>query len=385
MKRRIITFSIFTLAILLIFSRCKPRNADRRQHGFATREEFKNLSRKEQVKKCGSCHEAIYKNEMLGPHANAWKNLRAHIDFINSTEYDCAYYKGLVKRDSASCYGCHTSTNMYESVFRMNINEGDYALAPRLKKRKFLVMRSDEEATTGTDCITCHFNGSGVVAGENFKASERAADCPAYCKPRASKFFSSNANCQPCHEEQFNDVFAMNSSKSTNITCASCHEEKNAQGKYTHYTYWAHNPKEKAEPENLDLFSGVTASYLPQENVCRVTWCNKLMPHRASVCTELVAVVEIKDGNRIIKQDTIRLNRRDEHIAHIRNGPGFKSFPGISGFEFSKEGDSVVKEIVLPPISKSANYNISITGIKKEQYWLNDSINSVYFKKSFQL
>ena len=379
MKFRIIGCSIFMLAVLLIFSRCKSRNADKREHYFAGLDDFKKLSREEQVKKCGSCHEAIYKNEMLGPHAHAYTNLQGHIQFVRSKEYDCQEYKDLLSNGSEKCYTCHTSKDLYQSVFGMK--RGDFGIInPKGMRKRDIAM-----AATGIDCITCHFDGSRVIAGENFKPKAEAFNCPVYCRPVASKFFSSNANCQPCHAEQVDDVELLNKTKHTNLSCASCHEERDLQGKFTHYTYWAHNPKEKAGPEYLNLFNGITADYILDKNEFKIVWRNKYMPHKASVCTELVAFVEIKDEDKVIRLDTMRLNRRVRHIHDIEGKFIIKDFPGSTGHEFDTLNDSLVKVIAAPPFATHSKYSIIVTGIKKEQYWLNDSINTLYYKKSFEL
>jgi hypothetical protein len=379
MKAKTAAFSIICAIALLIFSQCKWGNAEKKQHDFAQLQEFKKLNRVDQVKKCGSCHKAEYDNEMKGPHAHAHTNLEAHINFINGAKYDYADYKTFVNNNNDLCYTCHTSKNIYEGVFAMAGN--DFGMNPNGK----MEMRNTTERTTGIDCITCHFDGERVVTDGEFKPAENTTNCPSYCSPIASKFFGTNANCQPCHMEQFDDVSALNTSSQAHLTCGGCHDEKNAQGKYTHYTYWAHNPTDKTEPENLDLFNGLSASYLPGDKAVKIVWQNKYMPHRSSACTELVALIEIKDGDKTIKRDTMRLNRRTKHLDDISHKMVFKDFPGITGYEFKTLGDSLVKIIVAPAPSKHSNYSISVTGIKKEQYWLNDSINTVYYKKSTPL
>ena len=109
------------------------------------------------------------------------------------------------------------------------------------------------------------------------------------------------------------------------------------------------------------------------------------MPHKASVCTELVAFVEIKDEDKVIRLDTMRLNRRVRHIHDIEGKFIIKDFPGSTGHEFDTLNDSLVKVIAAPPFATHSKYSIIVTGIKKEQYWLNDSINTLYYKKSFEL
>jgi len=375
MKTKTTVFFILVAIVLLIFSQCKWENTEKKQHDFVQLQEFKKLSRAEQVKKCGQCHQAEYDNEMKGPHANANTNLEAHINFVNGGKYDYKDYKTFVNNNNDLCYTCHTTKNIYEGVFAMAGT--DFGINPQGK----MEMRNAVERTTGIDCITCHFDGERVVTTAGFKPSEKQKDCPSYCSPVASKFFGSNANCQPCHSEQFDDVTALNTTSHTNLTCGNCHSEKDAQGKYTHYTYWAHNAAGKTEPENLNLFNGLSASYLPAGKQFKMVWRNNYMPHRSSACTELVAFIEIKDGDKTIKRDTMRLNRRTKHINDILHKMVFHNFPGVTGYEFKTLGDSLVKVIAAPTAARQGNYTIHVTGIKKEQYWLNDSINTVYYKK----
>src|SRR5687768_17545874 len=68
-------------------------------HRFLETEEFKQLSRKEQVDKCGSCHKQEYENELKGPHSHAYQMLKEHKAFVNSPLYDCDFYTRQVNGD----------------------------------------------------------------------------------------------------------------------------------------------------------------------------------------------------------------------------------------------------------------------------------------------
>ena len=242
--------------------------------------------------------------------------------------------------------------------------------------------RPEIDATTGIDCITCHFDGNRVVTGKDFKLlTKEEENCPVYCKPVASGFFSSNKNCQPCHVEQYEGVEEFNQANKGVVTCRSCHEEKNAQGKYTHYTYWAHDAKGKTEPENLNLFNGISVSYQADKNAVKVTWSNKYMPHKISECTEMVAFVEVKDGNKVLANDTLRSNRRVRYMEEGKH----TTFDGKTGYEFKGLNDELDKIIMLPKSSGAKNYTVSVKGIKKEQFWISDSISTLHFSKTFKL
>src|SRR5947209_4726229 len=77
--------------VLLPIVRCN-QHTTAYYHGFLQTDEFKNLTRDKQVKKCGTCHKQEYENEMNGPHANAYKNLLAHLAFVNGDKYNCDFY-----------------------------------------------------------------------------------------------------------------------------------------------------------------------------------------------------------------------------------------------------------------------------------------------------
>jgi hypothetical protein len=384
MKIKLAIVSVFILSLAVILLQCRNKTGKRLKHDFTASDEFKKLSRSEQVEKCGSCHKEIYENEMAGPHANAYKNLQAHIAFIESDAYDYATYKKIVSTAKEACIGCHASKNMYESIFTMGDNDYEMTTTFFGKKRKPR-MRDEASRMTGIDCITCHFDGEAVITGTNFESSD-TGNCPGYCNPVASPFFSSIANCAPCHMGQFKGTRDFNEQNKVNLTCASCHEEKNPSGKYTHYTYWAHNPPNKLLPDYLNLFTGIRGEYLADKNVVKIIWKNNLTPHEASHCTELAAIITILDDSLAVAKDTIRLNRKTVHVENMSKSIDVKEFPGTAGLEFKGLGDSIVKFISLPLLSgKQPMYKLSLLGIKKEQYWLSDSIHTKYYQKIITL
>jgi hypothetical protein len=382
MRKANIAALIFTVAAaVLIFTQCQrdkvnPFTETKSYHDFVN---FKRLSRVEQVKACGKCHQEIYENEMNGPHARAYQNLLAHAAFVNSNQYDCKAYCAQVNEVLPHCTECHTGGNLFETVFKNNPDEQEVMAGIDHKVNYGAVSRDSATLITGVDCITCHYNGKNVVTTMDFVKSPAKTDCPDYCNPEKSGLFTSNINCYPCHQEQ---VVTMAGYPTKPASCNSCHEEKNANGKYTHYTYWAHNPPGKKIPEQLNIFQGVAASYSESNNAVKVTWNNGLLPHVRSVCTELVAVVEVTQNNKHIKSDTIRINRKPEHAKGLTRWFKGNPVPGVPGTEFASLSDSIVRYITLPASVQTKGLQVNITGFKKEQYWLSDSIRTIYLQKT---
>ncbi|HLP19022.1 MAG TPA: hypothetical protein VK174_01900, partial [Chitinophagales bacterium] len=281
-----------------------------------------------------------------------------------------------------NCTKCHTGGNLFETVFKNDAdkerviegikNGNDYSALPR----------ESSSWVTGVDCITCHYNGKNVVTSANFIKSPGKPGCPDFCNPAPSVLFSSNMTCYPCHQEQ---VVSMDGYPSKEVACSSCHGEKDADAKLTHYTYWAHNPIGRVTPPSLNIFNGINASYSKNNHAVQIVWMNEVLPHMRSVCTELVAVVEVSKNNSTVKSDTIRINQKSYHDKQL--APWFKDrpVPGCSGTEFKHLNDSIVRFISLPPSLKHADLEVNIIGYKKEQYWLSDSMRSVYMQKKVVL
>lgn len=353
---------------------------DKEKHPVNERNGFKKLTRQQQNEKCGSCHKEIYENEKNGPHANAYKMLSSHFDFIESPAYDFDGYRHFLEFNKKDCESCHAAQNLYEDVFK-SFDDTSYSHIDFYKPHAmFVSLRSIEERSTGVDCMTCHYNGQRVVTSADFKPSN-TGECPTFCRPVASKLFSSNLNCYPCHAEQVGDLEKLGSVSGTSKTCASCHSETNTAGKYTHYTYWAHNPEDKKLPERLNIFNDIRASRNTKTGCIEFFWLNNSLPHITSVCTELVAFVAVKYGGAVVAKDTIRLNRKTQHERELAQFVP-SGFPGIYGKEFKGLNDTIKSKISLRPNASLENYSVSILGIKKEQYWLNDSISSIYFNKT---
>lgn len=343
---------------------------------------FKRLSRAEQVLACAKCHPAIYENEMNGPHANAYRNLLSHTAYIAGKQYDCAPYCAHVSEVLPGCAKCHSGANLFETVFKNVANPHEVVNGIVAGNNYDVLPRHTSTLITGVDCITCHYNGKNVVTQAAFVRKKNDTACPDFCSPQPSGLFSSNLSCYPCHQEQ---VITMDGYPLKPAACNTCHGERDNTGKTTHYTYWAHNPSGKNFPSQLGIFNNINAEYSQQAGGIKVVWKNSTLPHVRSVCTELVTVVDVISNGEFIKTDTIRINRKTEHDKQLSRWFKGLPVPGNTGVEFTGLNDSIVRFISLPVKQRAGKYVVNVTGYKKEQYWLNDSVNTVYYKKSILL
>lgn len=356
-----------------------------RGHKMVDIDAFNKLSRAEQVQACAKCHQQIYENEMNGPHANAFKNLTRHFEYVNHESYADTAYKHLLADAGGVCVSCHTGNALFETVFAGMASEADLKKNIAAGKKISAGVRTiAKDNLTGVDCITCHYNGKNVVTSATF-VSANDTSCPGYCSPKPSALFSSNYSCFPCHFEQvecLDKYYTEN--KIATASCVSCHNEHLNNGKSTHYTYWAHNTAGRKLPDDVNIFQGINVAYDAARKSFRVVWTNKVLPHPRSLCTELIAVVEVQAGGKKVS-DTIRLNRKPERDKMICNWYKNTSVPGHDGVEFSGMNDSILKYIPAPWAANARSAEVKISGYKKEQYWLNDSIHSDYLLKSYQV
>lgn len=372
------------IAVAIVFTHCqrdKP-NSFKSTASFHNFIDFKHLSRAEQVKACAKCHASIYENEMNGPHANAYRNLIQHKEYIGRKEYDCAPYCAQVNDALPGCVKCHSGANLFETVFKNAGSPGEVVRGISAGINYDVLPRDTATLITGVDCITCHYNGQNVVTQTAFVKTKGGTACPDFCSPVPSQLFASNLSCYPCHQEQ---VVTMQGYPLTAVTCNTCHGERDKTGKTTHYTYWAHNPADKAFPARLGIFSSIDAVLSKPAGGINVTWRNNTLPHVRSVCTELVAVVEVTSNGKFVTADTIRINRKTEHDKQMSGWFKDLPVPGSTGTEFTKLNDSITRFIALPPTKLAGRFTVNITGYKKEQYWLHDSVNTIYAKKSIVL
>lgn len=385
-----LVYGLWVIVIaVLVLAQCKRDKpmpvSYSRGHKIVDIEAFNKLSRAEQVKACAKCHQQIYENEMNGPHANAFKNLTRHLEYVKSESYADTAYKQLLAEENGVCISCHTGTALFETAFAGMASEADLKKSITAGKKIPAGVRSiANDNLTGVDCITCHYNGKSVVTSATFIPTNDTS-CPAYCSPQPSALFSSNYSCFPCHFEQVESVDEYyTENRAATPSCVSCHNEYDNRGKSTHYTYWAHNTAGRKLPDHANIFHGINVTYDSDRKSFRVVWVNKVLPHPRSVCTELIAVVDVMAGGRRVS-DTIRLNRKSERDTMICNWYKNTPVPGLAGVEFGGMNDSILKYIPAPWAANAQSAEVKISGYKKEQYWLNDSIHSDYLSKSYRV
>jgi hypothetical protein len=337
---------------------------------------YKSLSseeRKAKIMECAGCHNEIYKNELIGPHANAYRSLITH-----KSEYEQnppEYMKFIHSSTNTECVKCHSSENLYETVFAGLENESD---SSRFNKTYYPSMfkipkpRTDTLSwASGIDCLTCHSAGNSVVA--NF--SDTGKKMMAECNPKGSLFFYSNTNCYSCH-------FSINNSMSDNIhnqnitanmSCNSCHIETNESGKKTHYYYWRHDSSEKNKHFLLKKafvdFNIIRNDKNP--NQFTVSWQNQSSPHGLAQCTELLVVCKfIGEDNKLIATHKFRANSKEIIDKDLAPKLGLKEMPGEKGYSFLPNEEAFVKQI---EVSKGKSVKeIILEYYEKPQFWVDD-------------
>ena len=385
------SYLLFLIGITLILS-LTFCNRDKQlavpEHPMLTLAEFNQLSRIEQVKMCGSCHPKQYESEMKGPHANAYKMLEAHFNYIGSDTFDMQEYCVYIDNKKGYCTGCHASTNVFEDAFAQYTDDEE-GIAKLLAKKNWApsVRKDSKTISTGIDCITCHYDGNGVVASLSAQLNKvgKTSNCPTYCSPRPSAILSSNVGCITCHAEQvqqMNTTFVSSAIKSTE--CTSCHAQHDAAGKSTHYYYWAHDPADKPKPAHLDMFSGIECSVNETRDMVNVKWSNTLLPHPVSICTELKARISVYNAEgKLVAMQTINANRKPEQDGFMQ--PYFKgAVPGNHSFTMGGNTKPQLYSIGLP-ITQTGKLKVVIDGLKKEQYWLSDSLGTPVHHRELSL
>ncbi len=346
---------------------------------------FSLLSRTQQVEKCGSCHKDILKNELEGPHANSYKKLMEHIEFINSSRFDQKEYAELVETAKLNCMRCHAPENLYETIFKNYSTSSDSLINLFTHQGPvFPEWRKDSASLiTGVDCMSCHFDGKRVVTGKTFSVS-KTDSCPSFCSPLASNLFSSNANCAPCHYDAVSGMYHLTDAdeKTLSSCSSSCHQEyQNNTG--THYYWWLHDPSDKTRPVVLGgIFNGLVFSLNNTSSVLNARWNNYAIPHTMNECREITALVEVKSSdNTLLASKKIRLNRKDFHDkAALSACFKDKKVPGYRGEEFTEIAKSISSSISLPPYTGN-ELKISISGGHKPQYWFPDSLIEWIYEK----
>lgn len=375
--------------IILLLSQCHPDKKEyivyksKPQHLI---DSFNRLSRSEQVKVCGSCHQQALLNEQLGPHANSFLKLREHLEFIKSDAYNDSCYVNSVKKRAPYCDGCHTSVNVYETLL-LKLNKNQDSLPSLLKLLRLPLearIGAEEGLKTGDDCLSCHYDGKNVVTNFNFKRNFNA-DCPSYCNPVGSKLFSSNTNCITCHTEETTRMSPTIAGKKVETNCLKCHQEYDNTGKGTHYIYWRNDSSNKPKPSRLIIFEDITAQYNTSNNQVIVSWNNSRLPHPLTLCTEHAAHFEVKDSfGNILGSGDIVLNRKKEYDSTLKPFYSKNKLPGKEGYQLPIDGTAIKDTIPLLQKPHSPLI-VTITGTQKAQYWFPNSFKKTIYQRAIVL
>lgn len=368
-------FVLILFAILLVVS-CEyhaASNTESDKTGELYTKEFMQLGRDEQLKQCAQCHQQIFDNEQAGPHAAAYAKLTDHKDFVNTSQYRCDFYtKHVNEKYNSDCMRCHATANLFETLFK-NHTQGDSLQAallqfkyPPLSERKTTAQKQ-----TGIDCLTCHFDGKGVISGnEKFKTPSTAS-----CNPKYSSFFkNTNITCYPCHTDEYKSLAANFSQLNKAApSCNSCHQETDAAGKGTHYHYWAMDKLGKGNRATQMLASDFSLLPSAPKGFYGVVWKNYSLPHLPGLCPEMIVDIEFLDkSNQAIAAYQMRINRKAEYDTSMYEYFGKKMLGGELGILPPPYGTA--DTFYTPAKGSKTPASVRVSVRKKQQYWLPDSL-----------
>jgi hypothetical protein len=381
-KQRISLLMMIAIAVAIVYNGCnfyKPQQDSIHNH-----EKYKNISRAALLNACQSCHAEQHKNEQLGPHANAYKALAEHKEYVNSTEYNLAGYTSFVNQNFESrCVTCHAPENLFEDAYA-GFEFLSMSVLSKMPTDTFFTLPKARVAghLRGVDCLSCHYNGKDVLASKNFKEKKESRSIEGYCFPKPSAFLSSDLLCASCHQsnyygkESFDDITSMN--------CNSCHTE-NLQGSATHYTYWKNRKKEV-----LDSFyyEGMIAGLKITSDKDRiyVQLKNTSIPHTFTDCRETKVQFEFRNKNKILLVERrVVLNQKDTHFSSIEIPQFAKEAKAASesGNAFEYNAEPITFEV-----DKAKHKGITTVGVSvltKGQYWHDDSTGDVTIRKSYPI
>lgn len=349
---------------------------------------FNVLSRQEQVMVCAGCHPSQYRDEMEGPHANAYLKLQQHFAEVHEADYPYGFYTDFLgKIGQDGCLGCHATENLFGSWFtgyddtvRLGVHNPDGS-------KKFAVGRKDPGSfSTGVDCITCHYDGRRVIAGDRFTPSSNVSP-KASCSPVASRVLSSDISCLPCHanNNMVADDHIYYDGADVGTGCISCHVEQDESGRPTHYYNWRYDPPGKRLNPRLAAFYEPLDVKLRNGSVF-VRWRNDHLPHRLGDCPEMVLRFTVRDSLGSEEGSALlRVNRMGQHVAHMLNHFNGNSFPGEEGISPIPGSTDTVLEIRLSKFSSGEGMVLNVEGLNKPHYWGHDSIASARHRLSIPI
>ncbi len=349
------------------------------------------IDRIKEIEKCASCHQEEYKNWLIGPHANAYKNIVKYVHYVDSSDsYSNNYKKHVSSEFSTVCISCHTGQNLYETMFKgldteMNERHFNNTFYPNMSNARPSIRKGNfSNLNTSVDCLTCHKSGDNVVTNASYTKKDQEMNNN-NCKPIGSKYFSTNLNCLPCHEPtvtSMKELVATGKIKNE-INCNSCHMEYNQKGKATHYYFWKHDVSGKKRPEKLNLFSDLNAEIRTVNGKQQLFfhWGNNYIPHYFTCSAEVVAIIDLKDknGKSLIKFSAVANNK--ERVIKIYNAEYAEYLKeGKTGNPLNMNDSPIERTIPIETTIKEGK--IIIQGMYKEQYWSNDKeLKEVYRKE----
>jgi hypothetical protein len=371
-KFRLIFSAFVLLACIIILPYCHTQEKKTLGcHSFLNTEEFKKLSRADQVLKCASCHKAEFDNEMKGPHANAYKMLLLHKAFVNSDRYECSFWTRHVNIDFKDCMTCHTPANLFQTVLYDKENNTD-ALVKRLLVKAPAPKKRDDTTSrvTSIDCISCHYDGNDMKSLKHINSPFDAnAD-----SQTVAVIAKNNLVCYPCHNDEINTINARLAINYTGTTqCTSCHQEYDKTGKGTHYFYWRHDPKEKTNKTLIHLMDDFHLNILNDKPTGEITWVNTTIPHNMSPIIELLLKCEVLDkDSHLLGAKTIRINRKSEFDTLMYAQLDSNYLYGIQGDAASLTGTAAKYTLPIKKTRQPDMFKISL--FQKAQYWFPDSL-----------
>ncbi len=370
------------LAVTTILPYCNSEHdALPAHHAFLESGEFKNMNRAEQIQQCASCHNDIFQNEMIGPHANAYEKLLDHIEYINSELYDCEFYTAHVNKSYDQCAGCHAPQNLLETFLL------DTFKTPELHIKNLLAIanprpkaRVDESIrATSIDCLSCHYDGKQLrslkhVLSEHDSIAERQT---------LEVITVNNLSCYVCHSEVVRSIepqIAIN--RTGSVRCVSCHQEYDHEGKGTHYFYWQHDLPHKNNKKIAMLLDDFDFSILPDNKTGMISWQNTMMPHQVSSGPEMIFLCDVLDvDSAVLGSTTVRVNLKRKFDKVMYSAMNNNYHHGTEGDEVPLDGQPRNYTFEIANAEQAAIFRISF--IHKSQYWFHDSLGVVSVVKHY--
>jgi len=379
-KKYLVGLSVLLISLML--AQCERGGQNKTEQSVEQKIDYASVEvvkdRLAAIKKCGSCHSDVYENWMKGPHANAYKAIRAHIEHADTSSNFSDTYRLYLNEQAdlnVRCYPCHTGSNVWETNFAGLSTEADPAhytdeFYPKINKSIGQRDQEDpENMLTGVDCLSCHKDGDHVVTHGSYKPTSNEK-VEGQCNPIASPFFSTNQSCRSCHIVQVRSMkrLVAEGHIEKEVSCnSSCHQEYDDNGKGTHYYFWRHEAEGKVRPKDHHVFENITTEVVQKDGewVLNFAWSNNYIPHDFSACGEAIVVTEVwSKSGAILAELTERANLKDEWLAR---DTAASLRDGIAGYHFLLNDAPLTNRVILK--GDPSGGTIRIRGLIKPQYW----------------